>query len=120
MVNKLNYLATLHFASASSLEDVTAVVVVCQQTYDAFIKTSKALNKAVSLQHSTATNLTKLLESTQGQLNIVKSSIRKDSVDKASNKALKHLWAKFNEGKQKENRSLNDRLGFESQGGGTP
>ena len=50
LVNKLNYLATPHFTSASSLEDVTAVVVVaCQQTYDTFIKTSKALNKAASL-----------------------------------------------------------------------
>ena len=47
--NKLNYLVTPHFASASFLEDVTAVVVVCQQTYDASIKTSKALNKAASL-----------------------------------------------------------------------
>ena len=109
LVNKLNYLVTPHFASVSSLEDVTAVVVACQQTYDAFIKTSKALNKAASLQRSTATNLSKLLESTQGQLNIVNASIRKDVVDKTSSKALKHLWAKFNEGKQKENLSLNDR-----------
>ena len=109
LVNKLNYLATPHFASASSLEDVTAVVVACQQTYDGFIKTLKALNKAASLQRSAATNLSKLLESTQGQLNIVNASIRKDAVDKASNKALKHLWAKFNEDKQKENLSLDDR-----------
>ena len=61
-VNKLNYLATPYFASASFLEDVTAVVVACQPTYDAFIKTSKALNKAASLQRSAATNLSKLLE----------------------------------------------------------
>ena len=84
---------------------MTAVVVACQQVYDAFIKTSKVLNKAASLQRSAATNLGKLLESTQGQLNIVNASIRKDVVDKA----LKHIWAKFNEGKQKKNLSLNDR-----------
>ena len=107
--NKLNYLVTPHFASASFLEDVTAVVVACQQTYDAFIKTPKALNKAATLQRSAATNLSKLLESAHGQLNIVNASIRKDAVDKTSSKALKHLWAKFNEGKQKENLSLNDR-----------
>ena len=109
LVNKLNYLATSHFTSASSLEDVTAVVVVCQQTYDAFIKTSKALNKVVSLQRSAVINLSKLLESTQGQLNTVNASIRKDAVDKAISKALQHLWAKVNEGKQKENLSLNYR-----------
>ena len=89
--------------------DVTAIVVACQQTYDAFIKTSKALNKEASLQRSATTNLSKLLESTQGQLNIVNASIQKDAVDKASNKALKHRWAKFNGSKQKENLSLNDR-----------
>ena len=49
LVNKLNYLATPHFASASSLEDVTAVVVACQQTHETFIKISKALNKTASL-----------------------------------------------------------------------
>ena len=106
--NKLNYLTTPHFASTSSFEDVNTVVVTCQQTYDAFIKTSKALNKAASLQRSTATNLSKLPKLTQGQLNIVNASIRKDTVDKAFQKTLKRLWAKFNEGKQKENLSLND------------
>ena len=109
LVNKLNDLASPHFASASSLEDVTAIVVACQQTYDAFIKTSKALNMAAILQRSAATNLSKPLESTQGQPNVVNASIREDTVDNASNKALKHLWVKFNEGKQKENLSLNDR-----------
>ena len=55
LVNKLNYFVTPYFASAFSLENVTAVVVACQQTYDAFIKTSKALNKATGLQRSAAT-----------------------------------------------------------------
>ena len=109
MVNKLNYLATPHFASASSLEDVIAVVVAYQQTYDAFIKISKALNKVASLQRSVTTNLSKLLESTQGQIHIVNASIRTDAIDTALSKILNHLWAKFNKGKQKENLSLNDR-----------
>ena len=71
LVNKLNYLAPPHFTSASSFEDVTAVIVAFQQTYDAFIKISKALNKAASLRRSAATNLSKLLESMQGQLNML-------------------------------------------------
>ena len=106
MLNKLNYLATPRFASASSLEDVTAVVVACQQTYDAFIKTSKVLNKAVSLQHSAATNLSKLLESTQGQLNIVNPQ---GCCRQGLKQGLKAPLGEFNEGKQKENLNLNDR-----------
>ena len=90
LVNKLYYLATPHFASASSLEGVTAVVVACQQTYDAFIKISKALNKAASLQRSVTTNLSKLLESMPRQIHIVNASIRTDAIDKASNKTLKY------------------------------
>ena len=109
LVNKLNYLSTPHFTKASSLEDVTAVVVACQQTYDALILTSKALNKAASLQRSAVDNVKKQIEAARGQLNVVQKTIRKESVDKADAKVLRHLWSKFNEGKQKENLSLDDR-----------
>ena len=42
LVNKSNYLEIPHFAKALTLEDVTVVVVACQQTYAPSLKLKAA------------------------------------------------------------------------------
>ena len=78
--NKLNELTTPHFQSAASLEDVTAIIVACQATYDTFVETTKAFNKAPSLHYSAPDKLARAIADIKAKLNLVGEYSHKNRV----------------------------------------
>ena len=97
-LNKLNKLTTPYFQSAASLEDVTAIIIAPQITYDTFVETTKSINKAASLYCSASDKLSTAVADNRVKLNPINEYIRNNGVGTGSDKTLKKRWIQFDEG----------------------